>query len=571
MFILKILYPDKKRETYYLNYGKFDIGSNNSNDIEIIDKTVSRKHCKLMVEKGEPLYIVDSGSKNGITINGEKVDRGELHDGDTILLGRIKLLIEEIADNDGVKFKKGEKFKKISNKDSGETRDIFISTGISLISVIKAIEEKNSSKYFDIINKYLLSAEDILIGKRSKKGIKILYLEGDKEFLLDSVGMIDGDKDETMKDGVYYADYKDFFILCRKNDTFPITLFNSIINVYDYIFDCSYSSKVSGIVKRDSDEYIINPNFIFRSKIMKNLVTRAKKLAKSNINIMLRGESGVGKELLASFIHYHSKRKNNPFVTLNCAAIPENLLESELFGHEKGAFTGAIKLKIGKFEMADKGTLFLDEVTSTSTYFQAKLLRAIQFGEFYRLGGDEPVKVDVRVISATNSDIEQMIEEGKFRDDLYFRLVAEDMYIPPLRERKDDILELVKFFIEKYSKENKKNITGISDKALKILISYDFPGNIRELEHEIAKMVVLADDGDILREKYISEKLKNKSRVIKSKNKTWDLNKNVEDLEKEIIIRAIENFKNKSKIAKELNISRTTLDIKLKKYNIEVN
>jgi two-component system response regulator AtoC len=570
MFILKIIYPDKKRETYYLNTGEFEIGSKSSNDIIINDQTVSRKHCKLTVKKGKPLCIIDNGSKNGITVNGEKVKRGELHNGDRILLGRIKLLIEEIADNDGVKFVKGEKFKKISNRDSGETRDVFVSTGISLISMIKAIEEKNSSKYFDIINKYLLSAEDILIGKRDDKGIKILYLDGDKELLLDSINLVNNNIEITDSE-IYYADYKDFFILCGKSDNFPITLFNSIINVYASLFDCADSLPVSGVSKRDSDEYIINPNFIFRSKIMKTLVSRAKKLAKSNINIMLRGESGVGKELLASFIHYHSKRKNGPFVTLNCAAIPENLLESELFGHEKGAFTGAINKKVGKFELANKGTLFLDEVTSTSTYFQAKLLRAIQFGEFYRLGGNEPVKVDVRVISATNSNIEKMIEDGKFRDDLYFRLVAEDMFIPPLRDRKDDILELVKFFIDKYSKENKKQITGISDKALKILLSYDFPGNIRELEHEIAKMVVLADEGDILREKYISEKLKNKTRSIKMKNETWDLNENIEDLEKEIIIRAFDNFKNKSKVAKELNISRTTLDMKLKKYKIEVN
>ncbi len=570
MFILKILYPDKRKDIYYLNNGELTLGSDSSNDIVLEEKTVSRKHCKIIVKKHEPLYIIDRGSKNGIYVNEKKTEEGKLYNGDRILLGKIKIDVEEISDDDGMKLKKGDKFIKISDRDSDETRGLNINTGLSIISMIQTIESKDSLKYFDIVNKYILSAKDVLIGKKGETGVKILYLEGDRELLLNAVETDEKNSIKINNPEFYYADYKEYFIICRKENKFPLTLFTSIINVFDKIFCCDDESNHAKDDPNIPEDFTVNPDFIFNSKKIKSLVSRAKKLAKSDINIMLRGESGVGKELLASFIHFHSKRKDKPFVTLNCAAIPENLLESELFGYEKGAFTGAMNKKIGKFEMANGGTLFLDEVTSTSSYFQAKLLRAIQFGEFYRLGGNEPIKVDVRVISATNCDIEKMMINGEFRDDLYYRLAAEDMVIPPLRDRKEDIFGLINYFIKKYSKEHDKEITGISDRALKILVSYDYPGNIRELEHEISKMVVLASRGDILREKYISDRIKNKKKLTDVKEEGWDLNRNIEKLEKELIIRGLEKFKTKSKLAEKLNISRTTLDMKIKKYDIEV-
>ena len=232
---------------------------------------------------------------------------------------------------------------------------------------------------------------------------------------------------------------------------------------------------------------------------MKKLYKILKKLSKSSVTVLIQGESGTGKELTAKAIHYYGDRKNNPFVAVSCAAIPETLLESELFGHEKGSFTGAIAEKIGTFEQADTGTIFLDEIGEMSPALQAKLLRVLEESEFQRVGGIEKKKVDIRIISATNRDLWKMTKKGLFRQDLYYRLSAFPLHLPPLRERKSDIPLLTRYFIRKHHQRAGKNICQIDREALEILNDFKWEGNIRELENVIERSLVMSENNIILK------------------------------------------------------------------------
>jgi Nif-specific regulatory protein len=238
-------------------------------------------------------------------------------------------------------------------------------------------------------------------------------------------------------------------------------------------------------------------NIIGNSNKMREVFQMITQVSKSNATVLIRGESGTGKELVANSIHYNSPRARNPFIKMNCAALPANLIESELFGHEKGAFTGAIRQKLGKFELAHKGTIFLDEIGSITPDVQVNLLRVLQEREFERVGGQKTIKVDVRVIAATNKNLEQAVEEGTFRGDLYYRLNVFPIYMPPLRERKTDILLLSDHFLEKYAAENNKDIRRFSTPAIDTLMSYHWPGNVRELENCIERAVLLCEEGVI--------------------------------------------------------------------------
>lgn len=238
-------------------------------------------------------------------------------------------------------------------------------------------------------------------------------------------------------------------------------------------------------------------NIIGNSNKMREVFQMISQVSRSNATVLLRGESGTGKELAANAIHYNSLRSKSPFVKVNCAALPSNLIESELFGHEKGAFTGAIRQKRGKFELANKGTVFLDEIGSVGMDVQVKLLRVLQEKEFERVGGYETIKADVRIIAATNKNLEQAVEEETFRGDLYYRLNVFPIYMPPLRERKTDVLLLADHFLEKYAKENHKDIRRLSTPAIDMLIQYHWPGNVRELENSIERAVLLCDEGVI--------------------------------------------------------------------------
>lgn len=308
---------------------------------------------------------------------------------------------------------------------------------------------------------------------------------------------------------------------------------------------------------------------IGRSKKMQEILEMVKKVASTSATVLILGESGTGKELIAKALHFLSDRRDKPYVKVNCAAIPENLLESELFGYEKGAFTGAISKKIGKFERADGGTIFLDEIGDMGLNLQAKLLRVLQEKELERLGGIDPIKIDVRIIAATNKNLEEMVRDGAFREDLYYRLKVVPIYVPPLRERKEDIPLLVDYFLDKYSKEFGKVKPGISEDAMDIIKEYDWPGNIRELENTIERILILNSGNVISKEMLPYEIIGNKN--LNSKFfKLPDEGINLEDLEKNLILQALEKAEgNQTKAAKLLGISRYTLIYRMEKYGIK--
>jgi len=300
---------------------------------------------------------------------------------------------------------------------------------------------------------------------------------------------------------------------------------------------------------------------------MKNVINLAKKAAREDSTILITGESGTGKEIFANAIHSESPRNGKPFIKVNCAAIPENLLESELFGYEAGAFTGASKLKLGKFELANGGTIFLDEIGDMSPILQAKLLRVIQEREIERIGGSKPIKIDVRIISATNRDLLALISSGAFREDLYFRLNVIEIHIPPLRERREDIPVLTREYIEHFNRKFHKHIKGVTEKAQELLLSYDWPGNVRELMNILERTILMSQGewitDDLLRP-YFDQ--------VKIKSNVKDTIVPLEEMEKDLIKRALKEFGNsvegKRKAAEALKISLATLYNKIKKYGI---
>jgi transcriptional regulator with PAS, ATPase and Fis domain len=283
---------------------------------------------------------------------------------------------------------------------------------------------------------------------------------------------------------------------------------------------------------------------------------------------LLQGESGTGKELVAAAIHYSSPRSDKPFIKVACAALPENLLESELFGYERGAFTGAAERKIGRFEMASGGTIFLDEIGDLSLATQVKLLRVLQEKEFERLGGTQTIKVDVRVICATHQDLKKMVKEKRFRDDLFYRINVFPVTLPPLCDRKEDIPLLVAHFTHKYNKENNKEIEGVNRAALDILMAYDWPGNVRELENVIEHAVVLCQKELISPRDLPANLSPSAPQSLSPIPSGTTLPKIVESIEKQKIKEALEKHKTQRKAAKALGITERMLGYKIQKYDL---
>jgi len=315
-------------------------------------------------------------------------------------------------------------------------------------------------------------------------------------------------------------------------------------------------------------------NFIGDTPSMNKVFRTIEKVADTDSTILILGESGTGKELVARAIHYHSARRDKPLIPVNCGAIPEELLESELFGHEKGAFTNAIRTRIGRFEMANGGTIFLDEIAEMSPHLQVKLLRVLQEQEFERLGGTRTIRCDVRIIAATNKNLEQAVEKGKFREDLYFRLNVIPIQLPPLRERKNDIPLLVNHFLEQMNKAKNKKIRGMEKEVLEALEAYDWPGNVRELENVIERMVILADGEYItvsdLPEKIAAHRRRPDISVTELPEEGVSLSQAVNQYERQLIISALEKTGwVKNRAAKLLRMNRTTLVEKIKKQGIE--
>lgn len=324
-------------------------------------------------------------------------------------------------------------------------------------------------------------------------------------------------------------------------------------------------------LKESLGKHFDRQNIIGQSPVMINLLETVAQVAPSEATVLIAGESGTGKELIAGAVHFNSSRKDGPFVKLNCAAITETLLESELFGHEKGAFTGADRRKEGRFYQAHSGSLFLDEVSEMSSIMQVKLLRVLQEREFSRVGGEKTIQVDVRVIAATNKNLTDLISKGEFREDLYYRLNVVDMQIPPLRKRQEDIPLLAQHFLEMFAAKNHKKIKGFTPQALDLLIRHDWPGNVRELMNAVERAVVLSrsdylseNDFPMLAGTALVDGRSLGSAIIDVKG-----DKSLEEVQKATILETLEAVGgNKSKAARRLGITRKTLHKKLKAYGV---
>jgi Nif-specific regulatory protein len=327
----------------------------------------------------------------------------------------------------------------------------------------------------------------------------------------------------------------------------------------------------TNLLKNEHDEETIAEserpaNIIGNTKPMMSLFKMIDKIAKTTATTLILGESGVGKELVASAIHFKSNRSDNTFIKFNCAALPENIVESELFGHEKGAFTGASATRQGRFELAHTGTIFLDEVGELSLPIQAKLLRIIQEKEFERVGGSKTIKVDVRVIAATNRNLEELIREGLFREDLFYRLNIFPITVPPLRERKTDILLLADYFVEKYNVANQKGIRRISTTAIDMLMRYHWPGNVRELQNCMERAVILSED-NVIHGYHLPPTLQ--TAESSGTPYTGSLQQKLDAIEKEMIMEALKRTQgNMSRAAIQLGLSDRIMGLRIKKFDI---
>lgn len=310
------------------------------------------------------------------------------------------------------------------------------------------------------------------------------------------------------------------------------------------------------------------PVLVTQNPVMEDLLKTVNQVARTNASILITGESGTGKEVIAQLVHFNSKRKNNAFIAVNCGAIPKDIIESELFGHEKGAFTGALSRKEGCFEMANKGTLFFDEIAEMSPDMQVKLLRAVEVSAFRRVGGSEEVNVDVRLVAATNKNLKTGMEDGLFREDLFYRLSVMELYIPPLRQRKDDIPLLAEYFLSLYLNKYDVPHKKLSDDCMNMMMMYDWPGNVRELRNVMERLVIVCPD-EIIKPQCLPSRISKFKKVVNVRgNIQIPLGSSIEEAEKTIITHTLASVDNNiSEAARVLGVSRKTLHNKLNRFS----
>jgi transcriptional regulator with PAS, ATPase and Fis domain len=338
--------------------------------------------------------------------------------------------------------------------------------------------------------------------------------------------------------------------------------------------DTSPSSDACNIQSPQLNEEYGFQNIIGQSKKMREMFALVDKVADCDSTILLNGETGTGKGLVAKAIHQKSKRENKPFISINCGAIPENLLESELFGHVRGAFTGATSSKLGKFELADGGTILLDEIGDMSSDLQVKVLKVLEEGEFEQVGGAKTIKVDVRIIAATHRDLSEEVQKGNFREDLYYRLYVIPLMLPSLRERMSDIPYLTSYFMEQSNRKNNREVEEVAEDAMAMMMRYPWPGNVRELKNMVERLVVLKGSGKIT-DRDLPLELKNSQRyepsaALEISDDGICLNSAVTEFEKSLILQSLEKTKwVKNKAAKLLHLNRTTLVEKIKRHQLQ--
>jgi DNA-binding NtrC family response regulator len=418
-------------------------------------------------------------------------------------------------------------------------------------SMLKKLNSKPDLILLDIMLPGLDGIETLKRIKQAEENLPVI--------MLSAQGRIDVAVD-SLRHGAY-----DYFSKPIDQQKLELSIKNAIRN-YDLV------KELQNLKENVKKEYSFD-NIITADGKMQDVFKLVSKVLDNDITVLIYGESGTGKELIARAIHYNGKRKDRPFVVVNCASIPRELLESELFGHEKGSFTGAHQRKLGKFEYSKDGTIFLDEIGELEMLLQAKLLRVIQQREFERVGGTELIKTNVRIISATNRDLKHAVEDKQFREDLYYRLNSFPISIPPLRQRRADILVLTEYFLEEFNKKLGKNIKGFSKKALKLIYEYDWPGNIREMENTIERCLIISDK-DSLDVDDLPQHIRamDKSGYIDQPSSifTDDTIVHFEKIKEEAIRHALKVTKgNIVEAAKRLQLGRATIYRLMEKYRIE--
>jgi len=427
---------------------------------------------------------------------------------------------------------------------------------------------------------------DVEIFANGEDALKKIYLKPDLILLDIMLPGLDGI--ETLKRIKHYDENIPVIMLSAQG-SIEVAVNSLRLGAYDYFPKPIDDQKLEPAIKNAIKNYDLTKeieslkdelikefsfdNIISKDGKMQDVFKLVSKVLNNDITVLINGESGTGKELIARAIHYNGKRKDKPFIVVNCASIPRELLESELFGHERGSFTGAHQKKLGKFELANEGTIFLDEVGELEMLLQAKLLRVIQERTFERVGGIELLKSDVRIISATNRDLKEAVENKEFREDLYYRLNSFPIFIPPLRHRKGDVLVLAQHFLDTFNKKLNKNIKGFSKKAIKLIYDYPWPGNIREMENTIERCLIIAEK-DLIDVEDLPVHLRNNEGVISSDYSgalfTDDTIIPFEKLKEEAIKHALKITKgNIVEAAKKLQLGRATIYRLMEKFNIE--
>jgi transcriptional regulator with GAF, ATPase, and Fis domain len=558
---LVALFGPLQGSTFKWGEPQITIGRDPSNWLCLNDRLVSRKHCEISRD-GDVFTVRDLDSRNGLMVNGLPVKERVLQHGDQLEIGdslflflmreqEVDSLSGSVSNMEGIVFQsttrlraqealylKPEKLLAAGMREKRAARDLQVLLKIS--SVLYSEQDRSSlqKKLLQLILEYIPAERGAIVGKEKSSGEYISFCVWDRkegsvsnieisfevigEALRDGVSILCNDIQSSEPAAAGDSPSTTASLLCA-----PMIAFENMSEVLylssndpHVTFDEGHLQLLTGIAgiasvasrnveqkenlkeenRRLQSEFGAEYHIIGESAPMKNVYRMIEKLASSDSTVLICGESGTGKELAARALHLKSPRAMRPFIAINCAALAESLLQTELFGHEKGAFTGAVARKKGKLEIADGGTVFLDEVSEIAPALQAKLLRVIQEREFERVGGNDPIHVDIRIIAATNRDLEDAIKQGQFRQDLYFRLNVVSITMPPLRERREDIPLLASYFASKYGKKLQRRVKGISEEAKACFMKYEWTGNVRELENCIERAVVLGSTEFILRE-----------------------------------------------------------------------
>jgi transcriptional regulator with PAS, ATPase and Fis domain len=598
-----LYYKDGFIKKFPLEKSMSTLGRGKDNDLVLDNNFLSRKHLKILSGK-DHIVIKDLNSTNGTFIDHEQVSEAEVKLGDSFSCGGIEFFLRKGFIEE---FKPAKElipiFKKMKSdheKDfrEFETRNILDIYNETLKQVLRnGLKKKDFNEIITDLSASLSNLQDpgnyFLVSKQNGEfGIQLAVKSWSGSLNILKTML---DRNPSVFNHVIPADhlpdYQGHFgsfpidaisgeltliyisrLPLEKQDKkmgkFLLTL-SKEISLLSQLFNRPNRVK-KPILVADKDGQSAEkgpPLLVAGSRNMLELIKQTRKIAASDLFILIEGESGTGKELFARLIHRYSSRKDKKFVALNCAAIPENLLESELFGYEKGAFTGAYTNKTGKLELASGGTLVLDEIGNMSLPLQAKLLRALQEYEFYRLGSSISIKVDLRIISLTNSAIQELLREKKIREDLYYRLAHHIISIPPLRDRKEDIPSLINHFTEIFSRRIDKKINGYTMEAFKSLQQYDWPGNVRQLENEVKRLVNLADEDEVIKYDLLSEVIKN-DKLLGREKEFLPLSGPQKGDREHILFLLKQNNWNKSRTARMMHMTYQGLHKKMKKMGI---